>query len=277
MPLQSPLERILSEYPSVLVGYSGGVDSSLVAVAARRALGPGRSLAAIGVSASLPRTQYDQARKIAQQFDFELVEVHTDELNDPSYTANTTDRCYHCKRELWSRLRDLAESRRIEVLVDGTNADDLGEHRPGLLAAREFVIHSPLAEAGYTKKAVRAEAKTLGIPIWDAPAAPCLSSRVLYGLEVTSERLSQVEHGEAFLRELGVQGDLRVRHRDAEACIEVSPSEFAVVRDARDAISAWFTGLGFSRVTLNLAGYQRGSLLQAGEPELELLVDETCV
>ncbi len=274
MLLRSPLERILSEYPSVLVGYSGGIDSSLVAVVARRALGP-RSVAAIGVSASLPREQYSQALEIAQQFDLELVEVPTDELNDPRYTANDTDRCYHCKRELWTRLSVVAESRDIEVLVDGTNADDLSEHRPGLRAAREFVIRSPLAEAGYSKKDVRAEAQALGIPIWDAPAAPCLSSRVLYGLEVTSERLNQVEHGEAFLRELGVSGDLRVRHRGEEARIEVLPSEFSIVRDARDAIAAWFTGLGFSCVTLTLAGYQRGSLLHADDAELELLVDET--
>ncbi len=275
MPTPSPLERILSEYPSVLVGYSGGVDSSLVAVVARQVLGRKRSLAAIGMSAALPRQQYGQAREIARQFDLELVEVPTDELNDPRYTANSTDRCYHCKRELWSRLRAVTEDRDIQVLVDGTNADDLNEHRPGLQAAREFMIRSPLAEAGYTKSDVRAEAQTLGIPIWDAPAAPCLSSRVLYGLEVTSERLSQVEHGEAFLRELGVSGDLRVRHRGEEARIEVIPSEFVVIRDARDAIAAWFTGLGFSRVPLDLGGYKRGGLLASGDPELELLVDET--
>ncbi len=275
MPTPSPLERILSEYPSVLVGYSGGVDSSLVAVVARQVLGRKRSLAAIGMSAALPRQQYGQAREIARQFDLELVEVPTDELNDPRYTANATDRCYHCKRELWSRLRAVTEDRDIQVLVDGTNADDLNEHRPGLQAAREFMIRSPLAEAGYTKSDVRAEAQTLGIPIWDAPAAPCLSSRVLYGLEVTSERLSQVEQGEAFLRELGVSGDLRVRHRGEEARIEVIPSEFTVIRDARDAVAAWFTGLGFSRVTLDLGGYRRGSLLTGGDPELELLVDET--
>jgi len=275
MPLPSPLERILSEYPSVLVGYSGGVDSSLVAVVARQVLGRKRSLAAIGVSASLPREQYSQARAIAEQFDLELVEVPTDELNDPHYTANTEDRCYHCKRELWSRVSAVAEDRNIHVLADGTNADDLLEHRPGLRAAREFVIRSPLAEAGYTKGDVRAEAQTLGIPIWDAPSAPCLSSRVLYGLEVTSERLSQVEHGEAFLRELGVSGDLRVRHRGEEARIEALSSEFAVIRDARDAIAAWFAGLGFTRVTLDLGGYKRGSLLADGDAELELLVDET--
>jgi len=275
MPPPSPLERILSEYPSVLVGYSGGVDSSLVAVVARQVLGRNRSLAAIGMSAALAQQQYGQAREIAQQFDLELVEVPTDELNDPRYTANAADRCYHCKRELWSRLRAVAEDRDIQVLVDGTNADDLGEHRPGLQAAREFVIRSPLAEAGYTKSDVRAEAQTLGIPIWDAPAAPCLSSRVLYGLEVTGERLSQVEHGEAFLRELGVSGDLRVRHRGEEARIEVIPSEFTVIRDACDAIAAWFTGLGFSRVTLDLGGYKRGGLLAGGDAELELLVDET--
>jgi len=274
MPGSSPLERVIADYESVLVGYSGGVDSTLVAVVARRILGPDRSLAAIGVSPSLAREQYDRAHDVAAQFDLKLVEVATDELNDPRYAANPQNRCYFCKHELWSKLGELAQQRSLAVVADGTNADDLNEHRPGLDAAREFVIRSPLSEAGYTKEDVRREARALGIPQWDAPAAPCLSSRVLYGLEVNPERLSQVERGEAFIRALGVSGDLRVRHRGEEARIEVSPSQFAAIRSKRDAIAARFTELGFSRVTLDLAGYRSGSLLLDNETQLEYLVGE---
>ena len=274
MPGSSPLERIIAGYESVLVGYSGGVDSALVAVVARRILGPDRSLAAIGVSPSLAREQYERAHEVAGRFDLNLVEVATDELNDPRYTANPRDRCYFCKHELWSKLGGLALERGMAVVADGTNADDLNDHRPGLKAAREFVIRSPLSEAGYTKEDVRREARALGIPRWDAPAAPCLSSRVLYGLEVNPRRLRQVEQGEAFIRGLGISGDLRVRHRGDEARIEVAPSQFAAVRSERDTIAARFTDLGFAKVALDLAGYRRGSLLSDNESRLEYLVGE---
>jgi uncharacterized protein len=274
MPDSSPLERVIAGYESVLVGYSGGVDSTLVAVVARRILGPDLSLAAIGVSPSLAREQYERAHDVAARFDLSLVEVATHELNDPRYSANPQNRCYFCKHELWSKLGALAQERSLAVVADGTNADDLNEHRPGLDAAREFVIRSPLSEVGYTKDDVRREARALGIPQWDAPAAPCLSSRVLYGLEVNPERLSQVEQGEAFIRELGVSGDLRVRHRGEEARIEVAPSQFAAIRSAREVIAARFVDLGFSRVTLDLAGYRRGSLLSNSETQLEYLVGE---
>jgi uncharacterized protein len=274
MPTSSPLERVIAGYESVLVGYSGGVDSALVAVMARQILGSQRSLAAIGVSPSLAREQYDRARDLAAQFDLNLVEVPTEELDDPRYASNPRDRCYFCKHELWSKLGALARERKLAVVADGTNADDLNEHRPGLNAAREFVIRSPLSDAGYTKDDVRREARALGIPQWDAPAAPCLSSRVLYGLEVNPQRLSQVEQGEAFIRSLGVTGDLRVRHRGDEARIEAAPSQFAAIRGERSAIVARFADLGFTKVTLDLAGYRRGSLLSNNESRLEYLMGE---
>jgi len=223
------------------------------------------------VSPALPADQLEQARAIARQFDLQLVEIETGELDDPQYVANSTERCYFCKRELWSKLRAVAAARGTAVIADGTNADDLSTHRPGLRAACEFDIRSPLAQAGYTKDDVRAEARALGIPIWNAPAAPCLSSRVRYGLAVTAERLRQVEKGEAYLRKLGVEGDLRVRHRDDEARIEVAPSQFDGIRRERAAIAAEFSNLGFSRVSLDLAGYRRGSQLAAAEPDVELL------
>jgi uncharacterized protein len=275
MPATSKLEALLATFPSILVGYSGGVDSALLAVVARRVLGRERAVAAMGLSASYPGAQREQALDVARQFDLHVVEVPTDELSDPDYVANAPSRCYFCKRELWSKLVRLAEERGLAIVADGTNADDLGDHRPGLQAANEFEIRSPLAEAGYTKQDVRHEARSIGIPIWDAPAAPCLSSRVMYGLSVTPERLGQVEQGESFLRAIGVQGDLRLRHRGGEARIEVSPSEFPRVRRHGERLAAELHALGFERVTLDLAGYRRGSLLNGGEPMLELLAPST--
>jgi pyridinium-3,5-biscarboxylic acid mononucleotide sulfurtransferase len=269
----SRLETLVATFPSVLVGYSGGVDSALLAVVARRVLGRRRAIAAIGVSASFPAVQHDQALDVARQFDLDLVEVSTDELGDPDYVANAPSRCYFCKRELWSKLTGVARERGIAIVADGTNADDLGEHRPGLEAAAAFAIRSPLAEARYAKADVRAEAQALGIPVWDAPAAPCLSSRILYGLSVTPERLQQVEEGEALLRSLGVAGDLRVRHRGREARIEAGLSQLPLIRAHKEQVGRQFLALGFARLTLDLRGYRRGSLLHDGDPELEVLAE----
>ena len=269
--MASRLETLVAGFPSLLVGYSGGVDSTLLTVVARRTLGRGRILAALGISASYPALQHAQALEVARAFDLPLLEVPTDELDDADYVANAPSRCYFCKRELWTKLGAVARERGIAVVADGTNADDLGQHRPGLKAAAEFEIRSPLAEAGYTKADVRAEAREQGIPIWDAPAAPCLSSRIRYGLSVTPSRLKQVEQGEALLRSLGVTGDLRVRHWGDEARIEVLPSQFGVVRAHRERVTSTLLELGFRRVALDLGGYRRGSLLAGTEPELEVL------
>jgi uncharacterized protein len=174
---------------------------------------------------------------------------------------------------LWTKLARLARERGLAVVADGTNADDLVDHRPGMKAAAELDVRSPLAEAGYTKEDVRREARALDIPVWDAPAAPCLSSRVMYGLSVTPGRLRQVEEGEACLRAIGVTGDLRVRHHGEEARIEVSASELPRVRQHRDVVTRELLALGFMRVTLDLRGYRRGSFLLAGEPQTELLAE----
>src|SRR5256886_9749898 len=171
-------------------------------------------MAAIGRSASYPLAQWEAARALVRRFDSPVVEIESRELEDPNYVANPTNRCFYCKTELWGRLVPEARARGLAVVCDGTNADDLrgGEHRPGYAAGRRAGVRSPLAEIGITKAQIREASHGLGLPTWDAPAAPCLSSRVVYGLTITPERLRQVEAAERYLRELGVTGDLRVRH-----------------------------------------------------------------
>ena len=269
------LTDVVRSFQSVLVGYSGGVDSALLAVVARRTLGRDRTVAALGLRPSVSAEQRVQARRIAAQFDVRLIEIETREFEDPKYIQNATDRCYFCKRELWSRLADEATRLGMAVMADGTNADDSGDHRPGERAGHEHAVRSPLADLGFAKVDVRSAARSLGIPIWDAPAAPCLSSRVLYGLAVTPVRVGQVEAGEAILRRFGVEGDMRVRHRGDEARIEVVASQQETIRRHRDAIGGELLDLGFERVTLDVGGYRRGSFLKAGSHAVELLAERT--
>jgi uncharacterized protein len=255
------LETHLARLDRAVLGYSGGVDSALLAVVARQALGGTRFLAVIGRSDSYPEEQYRNAVALAHRFAIPLRELGTSELADPNYRANNPDRCYFCKRELWSRLTEVAREFGGATVLDGTNADDLGEHRPGLRAAGEWQVRSPLAELGWTKPMVRAAALSLGIPTWDAPASPCLSSRIRYGLEVTPDRLRQVEAAEASLRALGVSGDLRVRHRGDHASVEVTGPMVAWLRERWDRVEPTLLALGFDRVELDPRGYRRGALL----------------
>jgi pyridinium-3,5-biscarboxylic acid mononucleotide sulfurtransferase len=255
------LRAHLSTMGRVVLGYSGGVDSGLLAVAARQALGREDFLAVIGRSASYPEVQARVAVELAEAFDVPILQMETHELEDPRYLSNSTDRCYFCKSELWTRLHAIVRERGFDTLIDGTNADDVGEHRPGLRAAAEQAVRSPLAELGWTKPHVRDAARKLGLPSWSAPAAPCLSSRVVYGLEITPQLLQQVEHGEAYLRGLGVTGDLRVRHHGNKARLEVVPDQMDRLRTNWEGIVAFFSALGFSTVELDPKGYRRGGLL----------------
>lgn len=255
----------LAGFGRAILGYSGGVDSGLLAVAGRRALGPERFLAVIGRSASYPAVQYRAAVDLAQQFDVPLLEMDTHELDDPRYSANAPSRCYFCKSELWDQLGTVAAERGFDVILDGTNADDLTGHRPGHRAATERQIRSPLLELGWGKDRVRAAARELGLPNWNAPAAPCLASRLRYGLSVTPERLRQVELAEEFLRAQGVTGDLRVRHLDPLARIEANPGQFSRIEANWSAIEARFREIGFAEVSLDPQGYRRGALLGTSE------------
>lgn len=260
------LRALVRTYPSVLLGYSGGVDSAFLAVVLRQELGKDRMLAAIGRSASYPEAQWRAALSVAARFDIPLLEIHTHELEDANYVANPTNRCFYCKTELWSKLVPLARERGLAVICDGTNADDLREHRPGKAAGVNAGIRSPLAEAGLTKAEIRAASRELGLPTWDAPAAPCLSSRVQYGLSITPARLKQVEAGEAYLRGLGISGDLRVRHHGDSARIEVEPDWIPWVEARRGEICVHLAAMGFAQVEVDPRGYRRGSLLERSSP-----------
>ena len=260
------LRSLVRGYPSALLGYSGGVDSALLAVVMRQELGRERMLAAIGRSPSYPEAQRRAALAVAERFDVPVLEVDTHELEDANYLANRTNRCFFCKTELWGKLVPLARERGLAVVCDGTNADDLHEHRPGRAAGVQANVRSPLAEVGLTKAEIRTASHELDLPTWDAPAAPCVSSRVQYGLSITPTRLHQIEQAEAYLRSLGVNGDLRVRHLGAAARIEVEPRWLPWVAERRAEIEDHLTALGFEHVDVDPRGYRRGSLLEPSSP-----------
>jgi len=245
----------------VLLGYSGGVDSTVLAVVGTRVLGPDGLLAVIGRSASYPAVQWRAAVAQAHDHGVSILEIDTDELADSSYRSNSPARCYFCKRELWSKLARIAEERRFKTVIDGTHVGDLTEHRPGARAGAERQVRSPLVELGWGKDQVRATARSLGLSGWNEPSSPCLSSRIRYGLEVTAERLSQVERAEEYLRQLGIVGDLRVRHHGDLARIEANPAMGPVIDASWSAIETKFRSLGFARTERDPLGYRRGSLL----------------
>ena len=247
---------------SVLVGFSGGVDSAYLACVAHDTLGPERVLAVIGRSASYPAEQWAAARRVADSFGIAVEEVDTDEMNDPSYAANPSNRCYFCKNELWHRLAPVARQRGIATIVDGTNADDLTGHRPGAQAAAEQGVLSPLAELGFTKAEIRALSRERGLPTWAQPSSPCLASRIPYGTSVTMERLQAVETAELALRIAGIEGDLRVRYHGDLARIELDPSALGDIMapERLRAVRQAVLGAGFARVVIDLRGFRSGSL-----------------
>ncbi len=254
------LEREIARFPSVVVAYSGGVDSSLVLRVAHEVLGP-RARGVIGRSDSYATRELDLALAQAAAFGAEVEVVSTGELSDPNFRSNPANRCYHCKRELYRELTLVAERIGAAAILDGTIADDLSDWRPGRLAAAEQKVRSPLAELGFTKDDVRAAAARFGLSSFDKPASPCLASRIPYGTEITRENLGQVERGEELLRSLGFAVH-RVRHFGDTARIEVPVADLPRLLESgtRDRVTRGLKAIGFRFVTVDLEGFRSGSL-----------------
>ena len=257
---EARLFAVLSEYESILVAYSGEVDSAYLAWATNRAR-PGQVLCVTADSPSYPRRHRDIAEAIARQFQLPHEFVHTSELERPEYRANPSNRCYHCKTELYEHLSQLAHDRGFSVMVDGSNADDRGDYRPGRQAAREFGVRSPLDEADLTKAEIRALARDAGLPVWDEPASACLSSRIPYQSEVTEAKLATIEQAEEVVRALGFRV-FRVRHHETLARLEIGRDEMARALEPaiNQALVSGLKAIGYKYVSLDLQGYRTGSL-----------------
>jgi uncharacterized protein len=253
------LEAIVAPYGSALVAFSGGVDSSLALAIAARVLPKERVLAVTSNNETYLPSELDLAREFADSLGVEHLIVNTRELDNPNYASNPANRCYFCKSTLYSDLRNIAEERGYACVVDGANADDEGDYRPGRKAAKELEVVSPLSIARVSKAEVRELAKHLGLPSWDKPALACLSSRFPYGQEITAEKLAQVARAEEYLRREGFR-QVRVRHHGEIARLEVGPEEMDRAFALRDEISAELKDAGFLYVALDLSGYASGSL-----------------
>jgi uncharacterized protein len=268
------LNGILDELGSVVVAYSGGVDSAFLLYMAHARLGED-AVAMTVVSPSLPQSELDEAQAIARQIGARHILVTGNEMEDPQYRANTPMRCYFCKTETFDLLVAHARREGFSAVLDGTNADDTGDHRPGRQAAHEHGVRSPLFEAGLTKNEIRALSKGAGLPTWNKPALACLASRVPYGTPIDEKMLSQIEQAEAVIRRLGI-GQLRVRHyvRDGKeqgetlARIEVEPQDFKRLLTHREELVSALKSLGYQYVTLDLAGFRSGSLNEVLEDKV---------
>jgi len=255
------LQGILKELGKVVVAYSGGVDSTFLLKVAVNTLGTDNVLACISIGPVEPANQLERAAKVAEEIGAKLHTIETDELSDPKFTANKADRCFHCKSNLCQVLLDIAKEQGFNHVIFGTNYDDLDDFRPGNRAMKLFGIRCPLAEANLTKENIRELSRQLNLPTADLPASPCLASRISYGLEVTEQRLKQIEQAEDFLRTLGLV-EFRVRHHDTIARIEVNPQDIEKVttQPLRSQIVDKIKSLGFKFVTVDLQGYRCGSL-----------------
>jgi pyridinium-3,5-biscarboxylic acid mononucleotide sulfurtransferase len=260
---EAALYRILADLPSLIVAYSGGVDSAYLAYAAARVLGD-NALCVTADSPSYPERHRQMAVSLAASFGFRHEFIQTDEMARAEYRANHADRCYYCKHELYTHLTSIAHARGIATVADGSNADDRGDYRPGRQAAREFGVLSPLDAAGLTKAEIRELSHRAGLPTWDEPASACLSSRIPYFSEVTDEKLRMIERAESVLRDLGFR-ICRVRHHDTIARLELGRDEIAraLSPDVAATLDRELRAIGYAHVTVDLRGYRLGSLNEA--------------
>lgn len=261
--LQAKYERmreLLREMGEVVVGYSGGVDSTVVMKVAHDVLGS-KAIAVIGDSEAFPQGEVDAALKVAEEMGVEVVRTRTHELSNIHFRVNNPDRCYHCKTELFSELRQVADKRGIRWIADGSHADDglAGDHRPGMRAGEEKGVRSPLREAGIHKAEIRELAAHLGLSNWDKPSFACLSSRFPYGTEITKDLLDRLDCCEKVLRELGFR-QFRVRHHDTLCRIEVEPQDIARLIELREEVNMRFKEFGYTYVTVDLEGYRSGKM-----------------
>jgi pyridinium-3,5-biscarboxylic acid mononucleotide sulfurtransferase len=265
VPVQNKLESLRAWFaacPGAIVALSGGVDSSLVAYVAHEVLGDERSLSVISASASLKMRDLEEARAFCDRYDIPLRIIATEELLDPNYFNNPSNRCYFCKQTLYGDLESIAEELAPAWVLNGTNADDASDYRPGLQAASEFEVHSPLAAVGMGKQDIRDAASLLQLECWDKPASPCLSSRIPYGERVTVEKLQRIEAAENYLNEMGFPV-CRVRHAGDSARVEVPPDQVADCLSLEVQLKKKFSELGFSMVEIDLEGFVSGKLNRA--------------